>query len=75
MPSNPANFASEAAVAVGHDKPPFYVVTTEDRVIPADVQRFFAGRMNAEVTEIAASHSGLVSKPEDVARIIVPAAR
>ena len=50
-------------------------VTTDDRVIPADVQRFFAGRMGATVTEIAASHSGLVSQPEVVAKVIEDAAR
>jgi pimeloyl-ACP methyl ester carboxylesterase len=75
LPSNPANFATEAAVAAWHDKPTSYVVTTNDLVIPADVQRFFAGRMGATVTEIAASHSGLVSQAEAVARVIEEAAR
>jgi len=75
LPSNPANFDAEASVAAWHDKPSFYVVTTEDRVIPADAQRFFAGRMNASPTEIAASHSGPVSQPEAVAEVIEAAAR
>lgn len=75
LPSNPANFADVSAVAAWHDKPVSYVVTTNDLVIPADLQRFFAGRMKATVTEIAASHSGLVSQPEAVASAIEAAAQ
>ena len=75
LPSNPANFAAVAEVAAWHDKPTFFVVTTEDQVIPPDAQRFFAGRMKAEVTEIAASHAGLVSRADDVAKVIERAAQ
>lgn len=75
LPSNPANFDAAAAVAAWHDKPNFYVVTTADQVIPPDAQRFFAGRINAQVTEIDASHSGLVAKAGDVAAVIESAAQ
>ncbi len=75
LPSNPANFDAIAEVAAWHDKPNFYVVTTEDLMIAADAQRFFAGRIGAEITELAASHSGLVSQPEAVAAVIESAAR
>lgn len=75
LPSNPSNFEAVAEVAAWHDKPNFYVVTTEDLMLPADAQRFFAGRLNAKVTEIVASHSGLISKAEDVAKVIEAAAQ
>ncbi len=75
LPSNPANFAAEAEVAAWHEKPNHYVVTAEDRVIPADAQRFFAGRIGATVTEIPASHAGLVSQAEAVAEVIEAVAR
>ncbi|HEV2518299.1 MAG TPA: alpha/beta hydrolase [Devosia sp.] len=75
LPSNPANFEAVAEVAAWHDKPNFYVVTTEDLMLPADAQRFFAGRLKAEATEIVASHSGLISKAEDVAKVIEAAAQ
>ncbi|RYE60395.1 MAG: alpha/beta hydrolase, partial [Hyphomicrobiales bacterium] len=75
LPSNPANFDAAADAAAWHDKPNFYVVTTEDQVIPPDAQRFFAGRIGAEITEIDASHSGLVSQAEAVAEVIEAAAR
>jgi pimeloyl-ACP methyl ester carboxylesterase len=74
LPSNPANFDAVTEVAAWHDKPNFYVVTTEDLMIPADAQRFFAGRMNAQVTELAASHSGLVSEPDAIVKVIEAAA-
>ena len=64
-----------AVLAAWHDKPTFYVVSAEDQVIPPDAQRFFAGRMKATVTEIASSHAGLVSKAEDVAKVIEDAAQ
>ena len=75
LPSNPANFDAAAEVAAWHDKPNFYVVTTQDQVIPPDAQRFFAGRIGATITEIDASHSGLVSQAEAVAKVIEDAAR
>jgi pimeloyl-ACP methyl ester carboxylesterase len=75
LPSNPANFDAAAEVAAWHDKPDFYVVTTADQMIPADAQRFFAGRMKATLTEIDASHAGLVSDAEAVAQVIEAAAR
>lgn len=75
LPSNPANFEAVAEVAAWHDKPNYYVVTTEDLMLPADAQRFFAGRIGAKVTEIVASHSGLISKAEDVVKVIEAAAQ
>jgi pimeloyl-ACP methyl ester carboxylesterase len=52
------------------NKPTWYLVTTEDRMIPPDAQRFMSGRANATVAETAASHSVYVSHPEPVAAII-----
>lgn len=75
LPSNPANFDDATQVAAWHDKPNFYVVTNQDLMIPAEAQHFFAGRIGATITELEASHSGLVSKPEEVARVIEDAAR
>ena len=71
LPSNPANFEAVAEVAAWHDRPVFYVVTTEDSVVPPDVQRFFAGGMKVTVTEIDASHDGLASSAEEVARRVI----
>ncbi len=72
---NSASFGSPATVAAWHVKPSFYVLTADDQTIPAPVQSFFAGRMKAQITEIKASHAGLISQPEAVAKVIEEAAR
>jgi pimeloyl-ACP methyl ester carboxylesterase len=56
-------------------KPSWYLVTTEDRMIPPDAQRLMSKRANATVVETAASHSVYVSQPEAVATLIETAAK
>ena len=51
-------------------KPSWYLVTTEDRMIPPDAQRFMSQRANATVVETDASHAVYVSRPEPVAALI-----
>ncbi|MER6299536.1 alpha/beta hydrolase [Kitasatospora sp. NPDC001539] len=64
-----------ATVAAWQQKPSWDVVTTEDLNIPAAAQLFMARRANAHVTEVAASHSVAVARPEVVVRVIEEAAR
>jgi len=56
-------------------KPSWYLVATEDRMIPPNAQRSMAGRAAATVVEVAGSHAIYVSKPEAVAELILRAAR
>jgi pimeloyl-ACP methyl ester carboxylesterase len=51
-------------------KPAWYLVTTQDRMIPPDAQRSMAKRANATTVEVAGSHSVYVSRPEPVADLI-----
>ena len=55
-------------------KPSWYLVTSEDRMIPPPAQRSMAERIGATVSEVAASHSVYVSRPEAVASLIARAA-
>jgi pimeloyl-ACP methyl ester carboxylesterase len=55
-------------------KPSFYLVATEDGMIPPPAQRMMAERAGATVREAAGSHAIYVSKPEPVADIIEAAA-
>ena len=55
-------------------KPAYYLVATEDKMIPPPAQRAMAGRAKATVTEVPGSHSIYVSKPEEVAEFIQRAA-
>jgi pimeloyl-ACP methyl ester carboxylesterase len=56
-------------------KPSWYLVATEDRMIPPPAQRQMATRAGATVAEAAGSHAIYVSKPEVVAALIVRAAK
>jgi pimeloyl-ACP methyl ester carboxylesterase len=53
--------------------PSWYLLGTEDRVIPPEAQRFMAERANARIEEVAASHASMVSQPEAVTRLILSA--
>jgi pimeloyl-ACP methyl ester carboxylesterase len=55
-------------------KPSWYLVATEDRMIPPPAQRAMAERAGSTVTEIAGSHSIFLSHSAEVAEIIEQAA-
>jgi pimeloyl-ACP methyl ester carboxylesterase len=55
-------------------KPSWYLVTTEDRMIPPPAQQFMSERAGSTVVEVAASHSVYVSQPAAVAELIEKAA-
>lgn len=55
-------------------KPSWYLVTTEDRMIPPDAQRFMSKRAGSKVVEVKGSHAIYVSQPNAVASIIEQAA-
>jgi len=56
-------------------KPSWYLLATEDRMIPPPAQRAMSGRAGSTVTEVRASHSVYVSRPEAVVDLIAEAAR
>lgn len=60
--------------AAWKSKPTYYIVGTKDRTVQPDLQRFFAKRMNAKVTELATSHVPMLSQPRRVYEVIREAA-
>lgn len=56
-------------------KPSWYLVATEDKMIPPPAQRQMAARAGATVAEAAGSHAIYVSKPEAVAAFIAEAVK
>ena len=56
------------------DLPSWYLLTTEDRMIPPAAQKAMSTRAGSSVTEVAASHSVYVSQPQAVAALIKEAA-
>ena len=55
-------------------KPSWYLVATDDHMIPPDAQRFMSKRAGATVVESPGSHAVYVSRPEPVAKLIAQAA-
>jgi pimeloyl-ACP methyl ester carboxylesterase len=55
-------------------KPSWYLLTTEDKMIPPDAQRQMAKRAGATIVEVQSSHSVYVSQPQAVATLIERAA-
>jgi pimeloyl-ACP methyl ester carboxylesterase len=56
-------------------KPSWYLIATEDKMIPPPAQRQMATRAGSTVTEAAGSHAIYISKPEAVAALIAKAAK
>jgi pimeloyl-ACP methyl ester carboxylesterase len=66
--------AGKTTQAAWRTKPSFYAVSTEDRTINPDLQRFMAKRMGAKTIEVKSSHVSLISHPDVIAKLILQAA-
>lgn len=57
-------------------KPSWYQISTDDRCINPDAQKFMSARMNPKkIVELKSGHASLASLPKDVANLIDEAAR
>ncbi len=87
VPADLAAFMADSQVPWGVDalggevtepawrtKPSWYLVTTEDRMIPPPAQRFMSQRAGSTVVEATGSHAIYVSQPSAVAVVIKQAA-
>ncbi|RSN15316.1 alpha/beta hydrolase [Nonomuraea sp. WAC 01424] len=87
LPDRAAAFMADSQVPWGVDalggtvtepawrhKPAWYLVATEDRMIPPPAQRAMAERAGATVVEVIGSHAVYVSQPAAVAQLIRQAA-
>ena len=54
--------------------PSWYLVSTEDQMIPPPAQQFMAKRMGATTRSVPASHASFMAHPNEVAEIIELAA-
>jgi pimeloyl-ACP methyl ester carboxylesterase len=66
--------AGKATHVAWRSKPSWYAVSTEDRTINPDLERFMAKRMGAKTIEVRASHVSLISQPDAIAKLILEAA-
>ena len=74
QPFHRALLTGRTTHAVWRSKPSFYAVSTEDRTIDPDLERFMAKRMGATTIEVRASHVSLISHPQEIAELILKAA-
>ncbi len=74
-PFQRALLTGRTSQAAWRSKPSFYAVSTEDRTINPDLERFMAKRMGAETIEVKASHVSLISQPQSITGLILEAAR
>jgi pimeloyl-ACP methyl ester carboxylesterase len=87
LPAGQARFMADSQVPWGVDalggtiteaawrtKPSWYLVASDDRMIPPPAQRAMAERAGATVTEVPGSHSVYLSQPAAVAALITQAA-
>jgi pimeloyl-ACP methyl ester carboxylesterase len=73
-PFQQALLTDKTTHAAWRSKPSFYAVSTEDRTINPDLERFMAKRMGADTIEVRASHLSLISHPQEIADLILKAA-
>ena len=73
-PFHKALLTGKTTNAAWRSKPSFYAVSTEDRTINPDLERFMAKRMGAKTIELKSSHLSLISHPDEIARLILDAA-
>jgi pimeloyl-ACP methyl ester carboxylesterase len=75
VPWGLAAFTGSVSEAAWRSKPSWYLLTTEDRMIPPPAQRFMSERAGATVVEVAGSHAVFISQPGVVSDLILQAAR
>ena len=67
--------AGEITEPAWKSKPSWYLIATEDRMIPPPAQRLMSQRAGSTVVEVAGSHAIYVSQPNAVAALIKQAAQ
>ena len=75
QPFHKALVAARTTEAAWHSRPAYYAISTQDRTINSDLERFMAKRMNAHMIEIPAGHLAMVSHSKEVTELILQAAR
>jgi pimeloyl-ACP methyl ester carboxylesterase len=74
LPWGVAALAGAASQASWKNKPSWYLVATDDKMIPPPAQRAMSQRAGSTVVEVPGSHAVYVSQPEAVAELIRKAA-
>ena len=73
-PISGAIFGELSGAAGWKTIPSWYIVSKQDHAINPDLERFFAKRMKATITELDSSHVPFISQPAEVVKVIEDAA-
>ena len=74
-PFNQSIFGEKSGPPTWKQLPTWYQISDADRMIPPDVQRMFAERMNATTLSLNTSHASYVSHPNEIAELILNATK
>lgn len=67
-------FDEKVTNAAWKSKPSWFIVAEKDRMIQPDLERAMAKKINAKTTTLPTSHVPMLSRPNDVATVILAAA-
>ncbi|KRC81845.1 hydrolase [Sphingomonas sp. Root241] len=73
QPFRRALLSGRTTQAAWRTRPSFYAVSTDDRTINPELQRFMAARMGARTVEVRSSHVSLISHPKEITALILDA--
>ena len=74
-PGNVAHFTDPTTAVAWKTLPSWYLISTNDRMIPPSLQQMFASRMKATTISVPSSHASIVSHPFQVFELIQAAAK
>jgi pimeloyl-ACP methyl ester carboxylesterase len=74
-PFNQSIFVEKSGPPAWKQLPTWYQISDADHMIPPDVQRMFAERMNATTLSLNSSHASYVSHPTEIADLILNATK
>jgi pimeloyl-ACP methyl ester carboxylesterase len=68
-------FSNNVTVPAWKSKPSWYQISSEDRMLPSEIQHWMSSRMSArKIITLSSSHASLASNPNEVAGLIDEAA-
>jgi pimeloyl-ACP methyl ester carboxylesterase len=68
-------FAGRTTQAAWKSKPSYYAISLQDRTTSPELERFVAKRMGARTIELESSHVSMISHPDDIANLVLEAAK
>ena len=74
-PFSTSIFAEKSGPPAWKQLPTWYQVSENDHMIPPHAERMFAKQMNATTISLPSSHASLVSHPNEIAKLILDAAK